>query len=141
MKIINQKPPIFEEAHRYFDIDDSATIYTWGDIIYNPASISIGREYIEHESVHGRQQKEIGGPEIWWRKYFDDPVFRVNQEAEAYGRQHAYYCREVKDRNRRARHLHLLATVLSSPMYKVGMKHSDAMTAIRKQASLPHKFS
>lgn len=131
MKIINEKPPIFEEAHKHFEIDDSATIYTYGNAIYNPAGLNISQELIEHESTHARQQKAIGGPDIWWRNYFDDPNFRFEQEAEAYGRQHEYYCNTHADRNARARHLHLLAVILASPMYKVNVSHNYAMRAIR----------
>lgn len=132
MQIINKKPPIFDEAHKHFDIDDSATIYTWGDIIYNPAGIRIAQELVEHESIHSRQQEEIGGPELWWKKYFEDPVFRANQEAEAYGAQYAYYCNFCnRDRNYQTRYLYRLAQILSSDMYKVSMSHSDAIKAIK----------
>jgi len=131
MKIINEKPPIFKEAHKHFDIDDSATIYTWGDTIYNPAGIALPQELIEHEIVHAHQQEAVGGPEVWWRRYFDDPVFRVNQEAEAYRRQYAYYCTLQKDRNVRNKYLWEIASFLVSPMYKVNMSHSDAMQAIK----------
>ncbi len=140
MKIINDKPPIWKEAHEHFDIDDSATIYTWGDVIYNPAGIVIQREYIEHESVHSGQQRAIGGPEKWWEKYITDPAFRYNQEVEAYGRQHAYFCTQNSDRNKRYKHAHILATILSSPMYKIGVNFNEAFRAIRTQALLKYNF-
>jgi hypothetical protein len=30
-----------------------------------------------------------GGPEAWWRRYIDDPKFRLEQEIEAYRAQYA----------------------------------------------------
>jgi hypothetical protein len=135
MIIKNEKPPkIWERAHREFEIDDSETLYTYGDTIYNPAGLDLRQEFIEHESVHARQQAEIGGPDVWWGKYFTDPIFRITQEAEAYGRQHAYICTVMKDRNKRAKHLWILASYLASPLYKANMSHSDATRAIRDQA-------
>lgn len=132
MIIKNEKPPIYNEAHAHFEIDDSETIYTWGDTIYNPGRINVVPELIEHESVHMQQQEEIGGPEIWWRNYFENPAFRLQQEVEAYGRQHNYFCTKVKDRNRQAKHLWTLAQALSSPLYKLELGHIEAQKLIRQ---------
>ena len=129
MIIKNEKPPIYERAKEIFEIDDEITIYTYGNIIYNPGNININDELLEHESVHERQQEEIGGPEIWWEKYFNDEEFRFKQEAEAYAAQYRYYCKYQKDRNKQAKYLFRIGEYLSSPMY---MANVDSMTAIRE---------
>lgn len=141
MKIQIAKPPvIWEEVHKRFEIDDAVTIYTWGDTIYNPGNTTVTQELVEHESVHAKQQEAEGGPEIWWKRYIADNVFRATQEAEAYGRQHAYYSTQVTDRNWRDKHLRMLASFLASDLYKTGMTHSDAYRAIRDQSRKPMSF-
>lgn len=130
-EIVTTIPPIWEEAHKHFEIDDEFTVYTYGNKLHNPARLRLPTETIEHEKVHMIQQsKTEGGPAEWWKKYFADPEFRFLQECEAYGRQYAFYCREKKDRNARARYLWELARVLTSPMYKVEKDHSDARQRI-----------
>jgi hypothetical protein len=134
MKISNEKPPIYDEAHKHFKIDDTETIYTYGDVIYNPGNIDVTDELIAHESVHAKQQEKMGGPDKWWRKYFDDPVFRVNQEADAYGQQYKYFCTKQLDGNVRTRYLFLIAGFLASPLYGVEMRTWDAVKAIKNKA-------
>jgi len=130
MQIKNEKPPIWDEAQKHFDIDHDRTVYTYGDTIYNPAGLNLPQEIVEHESVHMEQQSQMG-PEAWWRQYFENPDFRFHEEAEAYRYQHYYYCTQQLDRNKRARHLHLLASILSSSMYKTGRSQREALEAIR----------
>jgi len=131
MKIEVKKPPIWDEAHKHFEIDDTCTIYTWGDTICNPANLLLSQELIDHESVHGMQQMAIGGPEIWWQNYLADSDFRLRMEAEAYARQYLSFCSRVHDRNRQAKYLWLLASTLSSPMYKVNVHLVDALKLIK----------
>ena len=131
MKIEVKKPPVWDEVHKHFEIDDERTVYTWGDTICNPANLSLNQELIDHESTHARQQIAIGGPEIWWGKYLIDSDFRLQQEAEAYSNQYISFCSRVKDRNRQAKYLWLLAETLSSPMYKVNVHLMDALKLIK----------
>lgn len=132
MKILIEKPPIWDEAHRHFEIDDSMTIYTWGDIIYNPAGIEIGGDLIAHENQHRLQQiRYQGGKEKWWDDYFDNPQFRADQEAQAYAAQYDYYCSQTKDRNERYRLLNILATSMSSPLYKLYLTKDACINLIR----------
>jgi len=130
IEIVNEKPPIWDEVHKHFDIDDNDTFYTYGDKIYNPAGRYVPDHIIEHESVHARQQKEIGGPDIWWKKYIEDDAFRMDQELEAYGRQYWFYCYHEGDRNKRAKFLWAIASHLSGPTYKLTINHADARVGI-----------
>jgi len=137
MNILIQKPPIWEEAHKHFEIDDARTIYTYGDTIYNPSNVIIDPDVLEHESVHVRQQANTeGGPRAWWRHYFDDMSFRIGQEAEAYGRQYWSFCRHEKDRNKQTRYLYMIAGFLGSKMYGVEIKNSEALALIKAMANM-----
>lgn len=64
MKIVVAKPPIYDLVASMFTIDDSKTIYAYGDTIYNPADCVIPEELIAHESIHSRQQGK--DPYGWW---------------------------------------------------------------------------
>ena len=135
MQIVNKRPPIWKKAHECFEIDDSCTFYTYGDKIYNPAGIPVAEAIIEHESVHMRQQITVGGPEIWWRRYFAEPDFRLTQELEAYGRQFWFFCSQNRDRNKRVKYLWELSKIMRSPIYKVGnINHNDVVRAITRWA-------
>jgi len=136
MTIVNEKPPIYEKAHLAFEIDDSETVYTYGDKLYNPAGLHIGQDLLEHESTHMLQQRELGenGPAIWWEQYIADKVFRQEQEIEAYGRQYAYYRTKTKDRNTCAKYLSQLAMFLSSKLYKLDITYPEALKAIREES-------
>lgn len=141
MIIKNEMPPkiVAEGALKYLGITDfKGIIFCYGDTIYNPSNVRIIRELEEHESEHSRQQKEVGGPDIWWGKYFISAEFRLQQEAEAYGRQHAYYKWVNKDRNKRAKHLIELVGYLLSPMYKLNLSQFEAMTIIKKYSEIKH---
>ncbi len=131
MRIVRERPPIWEEAHRHFEIDDSRTFYTYGDVIHNPAGIPISADLIAHEETHARQQNNGGGPEVWWKSYFSDIEFRKKQEAEAYHNQYKFYCRQVKDRNAQAKYLHLIAGFMASPLYKLNIGSIEANYSIK----------
>lgn len=136
VKIINERPPIWDQAHEVFEIEDDKTFYTYGDAIYNPAGIKIPDHVIEHEKVHMGQQERIGGPEIWWHKYLNDPTFRLEQELEAYGRQYQFICAYVSDRNVRAKYMWELTKALASPMYKVEITMAEANERIQRIANM-----
>lgn len=133
-----EKPPIWDEAVKYFQLDGRyGTIFTYGDTIYNPFKVHIPDDLIHHEEVHVKQQAAFeGGPETWWKRYFDDVEFRVSQEVEAYGAQYKFICKNVKDRNRRNDHLVELAHMLSGPMYGNPVSFFEAMNRIRKSSGV-----
>lgn len=135
LEIVNERPPVWDQAHRVFEIDDSRTVYTYGDKLYNPAGCYLDPEIIAHEEVHYVQQgKTEGGPKAWWDKYLVDAEFRFIQEAEAYGKQYQFYCQRNGDRNKRARYLFLLSEILASPMYKLGISAGTASREIQYYA-------
>lgn len=132
------KPPawIWEEAHRVFEIEDKTTIYTYGNTIYDTRGTGeqLAPSIIAHEIEHMKQQARTeGGPDAWWRKYFDDPEFRKWQEIEAYRVQYAHACQIYRDRNDQARYLNIIAGFAASPMYKINLTKSEALKLIRNR--------
>lgn len=88
MKILNERPPIWDRAIAAFKFNPyQRVVFAWGDVIYNPNGAHMSGDLIMHESVHGLQHKAMGGPEIWWERYLVDAQFRLEQEIEAYGAQ------------------------------------------------------
>lgn len=137
MTILYERPPVWENILNLFKINTDTTIFTYGDIIYNPAGFHIDDEYIFHESIHAEQQGHTAeDAAAWWARYFQDQYFRIQQEAEAYGAQYEFWCRTNKDRNMRDKKLRQLAATLASPMYGSVVGVTSAMGLIREQAKV-----
>jgi hypothetical protein len=99
--------------------------------------VNIPDDIIAHEKIHEKQQAAIeGGPAEWWRRFFDDVEFRVQQEVEAYAGQYQYICKHIKDRNRRNDHLVEMAAMLSGPMYGNPANQFDLLHRIKKQSGV-----
>lgn len=166
MKILHEKPPewIMQGCLSQFRINVERTFWTYGDILYNPGGIDLPDHVIAHEEQHKKQQAAYiaskplplqkgdvanyspddkqfrDGKDGWWSRYLADPRFRLEQEAEAYGAEHRFFCKRVTDRNQRARFLHLKAQQLSSPLYQVAVTHqqaSDMIAVLAGQKALP----
>lgn len=122
MKVLNEKPPIWDKAKAAFDFNEKTTIFTYGDTIYNPAGINVSLDLHAHEQVHERQQASlktllVSGPKAWWKRYIKDPEFRFQQELEAYRAQYKYIKTQIKDRNKLHDYLVFIAKELKGPMY------------------------
>jgi len=127
------KPPVYEEVLRNFQINIASTLFTFGDVIYNPQQIETPDDYVHHEELHAEQQgHNPEGAGRWWARYFSDPYFRIDQEARAYAHQYDYWCKKHKDRNQRNRKLLQLASTLASPMYGSVVGQSGAVDLIRR---------
>lgn len=135
VKIIFEKPPIYNNLCAAFKVRPQGVVYTYGNIIYNPDKQDLPAEIIEHEKIHMKQQtKGDMTPDLWWGKYLRDPKFRVDQEAKGYARQYDVICSTHKDRNMRAQYLWSLASSLSGPLYNNIILHSEATILIKKLA-------
>lgn len=135
--IVKDKPPIWAAAQKAFDFDEAKTIFSWGDIIYNPGGVEVDQFLETHEGVHQGQQEQCGGPHAWWMQYIADPMFRAHQECEAYGAQYAHFCRVYKDKVLRKRYLDSIVADLSGGMYKLTMMPEEAKVAILKNMPKP----
>lgn len=137
MKISTDKPPIWEEANKFFKLEELGlgSIFTYGDTIYNPFNVELTQDLIVHEMVHIRQQESdntVAG--IWWKRFFMDPDFRLEQELEAYAAQYKYICTQVTDREKRSKNLLTLAGLLSGPMYGHIIGKMEAYAQIKHRA-------
>ena len=130
MKIVCEKPPLWDEIAAAFPaVERQACLFAFGGTIYNPGNIAVPPELMAHELVHcARQKDDIRG---WWRRYIDDPVFRLKEEVQAHKAEFARAALGVKDRNRRARILSVTATRLSAPLYGGVISYQDALCLLR----------
>ena len=133
-------PPNYKELCEAFDIKDSkTTVFTWGDTLYNPFNIPISQDLLVHEMVHSQQQRRLiqdfetdqKGARLWYKRYINDPAFRLDQELEAYRNQYHFVVGKVKDRNKVAKVLYQIAQALSSEMYGNIIGHTEAMKQIK----------
>lgn len=132
IKISFEKPPVYDDICKAFNIIPRNVYYTYGDTIYNPDKLDIPPEIIAHEKVHMEQQKyNDKDAALWWGKYLREPEFRLDQEARGYGRQYEVICGIIKDRNKRNKYLFQLAKSLSGPLYNNIISHSEAMKIIK----------
>ena len=132
MIIINEYPPNIKQIKEAFPLK-GREIFAWGGTIYSPSGVDIPVWLIEHEKVHFKQQKHIGGPEAWWERYLVDTQFRFEQELEAHQVEYRAYCRQTKDRNMHIRYLLVIARRLASPMYGSVVDARGAMKAIARK--------
>lgn len=112
-KIINTYPPNIEEIRKNFTLK-RGIIFTYGDKLYVPDGGEIDDALMKHEETHTIQQGD--NPDRWWKLYFLDKKFRLNQELEAYRNQYKF---AVENYNRPAcrRLLAQISKDLSGEMY------------------------
>jgi hypothetical protein len=84
VKVLYLFPPDYAAINRAFKVRGKPVIFCYGDTIYNPGRIKVPERLIAHESVHSRHQQGMGGPEVWWQRYIDDPQFRLIEEIPAH---------------------------------------------------------
>lgn len=128
MEIIYGYPPNIEEIKKHFSLSDSV-VFTYGNKLYNPHKGHVDEHLMKHEETHARQQGD--DPAAWWKKYLSDPEFRLQQEAEAYGRQYRSFAVH-HDRNKVFFFLHGIAYDLSSGIYGNIISLEEAKKLIKK---------
>lgn len=119
MKTVVAYPPNFEEiAERFPFARNPGVIFTYGETIFNPSNAQIGGALRAHEAVHAqRQGTEEAGIQAWWRRYLDDPMFRLEEELLAHRTEYRASKTYVRDRNALAVELDSIARRLSGPLY------------------------
>lgn len=129
MKISTSKPKIYDEIIKHFDVDwERGLIITYGDTVY--CKHPLDQQKIVHEQVHIDQQSEMG-VEMWWRNYFIDPNFRLDQELEAYKYEVEWIRANVKDRNQKDRLISEICRVLASPIYGKLVTYTEARNLLK----------
>ncbi len=137
MQISFEKPPIYDEVNKLFKLEERGlgAVFTYGSTIFNPFGVKIPADLLAHEEAHMEQQEgNVDVAAIWWKRYLQDDQFRLDQETEAYGVQYKFYCRGVKDRNKRDRYLRECAKMLSGQLYGNIVGQAEATKLIKDYA-------
>ncbi len=123
------KPPIYEKLKEKFGADwDKNLIVAWDGKIHTKGEIPAQK--IIHEKVHLDEQAKIGN-EAWWNLYFDNPVFRLEQEVLAHKREAQFIKQNIKDREVAFRMIIDIARVLSSSLYDLNLTTDEALKMIK----------
>lgn len=128
----SQEPPasIYEEAKETFDIDfyTRGTVFAFAPYIHSKKG-KAESHLIHHELIHFKQQEAVGGPEKWWRIYFDDAQQRMEWELEAYREQYKF----IVENYRQSDHWPLLKQIGEHlvRMYNLGLTLQDAIKLVR----------
>lgn len=133
MKVIKDFPPNFDDICLAIpDVrDKEGVVFTYGDTIYNPYGGDVQDHLDIHESIHYKQQSEIGIEE-WWRRYLTDEKFRLDQEVEAYQEQYRFVFKKY-GRIVATNFLRDIANDLSSEIYGNILDRKSARKAIIKK--------
>lgn len=119
IRVLYEKPPIYEAAIAVFPVENKDVIYAYGDRIYRPFHCGgLSRALLAHEGVHcDRQTRYDGGVEAWWKRYLDDPAFRLDEEVPAHYAELKVLQSKAKSASMVAHYLSVIAARLASPMY------------------------
>ncbi|HMH95559.1 MAG TPA: hypothetical protein VK577_03120 [Bradyrhizobium sp.] len=134
MKIVRARPPLFDLIDAKFNVLGKPILFSWGDKIYIPTgSLDVSPALMAHEQVHGTRQS--GGARgddantniaMWWVRYMEDINFRCAEEVLAHRAEYRHLCDHAGGRNQRRRHLSIIATKLSHPLYGPMMNKASA---------------
>lgn len=140
MRMSFEKPPVYDLIVSRWHINPERTVFTYGDILFNPSRLNIDEPLMAHEQTHAAQQNwNAKDAANWWARYLEDPYFRIDQEAEAYAIQYLFFRKYVNhDRNQAARFLYQLASSLSGPTYGNVIGQMEAQRLIQKYAAKVH---
>ena len=120
-------PPNFALLQKELGVEWKDIAIVYGDTIYSPKPVE--DDILAHEMVHVRQQTAMGA-EAWWKRYLEDPGFRLDQELEAYHAQYQFWKDHIKNREMLSRVLARMAHDLCS-MYRLKLTPDVARSMIR----------
>lgn len=127
MTVVKAFPPNYAEIRERLN-PPPRTVFAYGGTIYSPGGTNLPADLLAHEMTHFAQQARSGGPEAWWRRYIDDPEFRLVQEVEAYRAQYKFVSSMARPYRRKLL-AHICAS-LASPMYGRLVTKEQARTLI-----------
>ena len=116
MRVIHERPPMFDEINDRFHIAGKPVIFSWGDVIYNPMGIKIPPCLMLHEAMHGERQIKLG-VERWWEAYISSDHFRLQEEILAHQVEYRSLLRGSNNRRDRRGALKVVAKRLAAPLY------------------------
>lgn len=112
IKFSKEKPLIYEKCAKQFGVnwDTMDIIFTYGDTIHSKNTLT--DDLFVHESTHVKQQTDMG-KDNWWNKYFIDPVFRLEQEKEAYLNQWSFIKDNYNSKKRKLLKRHIIKSIIT----------------------------
>jgi hypothetical protein len=130
MQIINEEyPPNIDDIDKRFGVKNKPNIlYCWDDKIYNPSCTLVPDHILVHETVHSVRQE--GDPVSWWKRYIEEPRFRLDEEVVAHRSEWGQFVKDYKDRNLRAKYLHSMCQRLSGFLYGNLVNYQEAKQRI-----------
>ncbi len=138
MKFLAEAPPNYDKICAVIPgvVGHKGAVFCYGDTIYGPNKAPedyFSPVILSHEEVHMRQQGD--DPDAWWDRYLKDPVFRLEQELEAYRAQYAF-AKTGRGRGMTGeleRFLFSISEDLIGPMYgNLPLSHAEAEAKIRR---------
>lgn len=141
MNVIQGRPPLFDLIDAKFNIRGKPILFSWGRSIFIPTgSLNVSPALMAHERIHGARQLIYSPPGAarmirleeelritsWWKRYIDDIDFRCAEEVLAHRAEYRHLCDHAGGRNQRRRHLSIIATKLSHPLYGPMMNKASA---------------
>lgn len=132
MTVVLEQPPMIDAIAAAFPAARKpGTIFSWGAKLYNPSGVAISPALKAHEAVHGQRQGNTDDEvRAWWERYIEDAAFRFDEELIAHRAEYRALCASTKDRNARARGLHVMAARLASPLYGGLVSYNEARRVI-----------
>lgn len=111
-----ERPPMWDEIVAAFPRAAApGIIFSWGSTIYYPFPIApLTPALYAHEAVHAWRQSRMG-IEAWWRRYINDPAFRLQEEIPAHRAEYHAHAGTGRAAERAA--LSVIAKRLASPLY------------------------
>lgn len=134
-KFSTEIPDIFYKLQEKFGVKWDKLVIAYENTIYcNTNKENLPNHLIIHEETHLRQQKDIGGAEIWYKKYINDPKFRLEQEIEAFRNQVKYLKTHIQEttRDERREEISFMAETLSGLNYGYLVSYNEALRLINK---------
>ena len=116
MRIIYERPPMYDEIAARFPIAGKPVFFSWGDVIYHPMGVTISPHLMLHEAMHGERQIKLG-VERWWEAYISSDHFRLIEETLAHQVEYRSLLRAAYNRHGRRGALKQVAKRFASPMY------------------------
>lgn len=152
MQIVRARPPLFDLIDAKFNILGKPILFSWGTRIFIPTgNLEISAALRAHEEVHGARQLAYSYSAMamagdrkltdldpmkeksitqWWLRYIADIDFRRDEEVLAHRAEYRHLCDHAGGRNQRRRHLSIVATRLSHPLYGPMMNKAAARKAL-----------
>jgi len=140
MKVVRARPPLFDLIDAKFNILGKPILFSWGRKIFIPTGdLNVSPALMVHERTHGARQLAYASAssftedqriELWWRRYIIDIDFRAAEEVLAHRAEYRHLCDHAGGRNQRRRHLSIIATRLSHPLYGPMMNKVAARKAL-----------